>query len=183
MRATVVFFSWSNKALILEVPMGAIRYLHDIKPWLQYHALSWNHYMGALLALLASCEGNPQIISGSPSLTHWGRDKTDAISQTPFSSAFSWMKMLEFRLIFHWSLFLRVKLTIFQHSNSNSKKVYCHKLHQHQQHTYMQVFWDNEGYWSKMSLLVPLWDVNITNHLPNGSKQSMIQFSTTRAKV
>ena len=76
-----------------------------------------------------------------------------------------------------------IKWKHFQISNSNSKKVYCHKLHQHQQHTYMQVFWDNEGYWSKMSLLVPLWDVNITNHLPNGSKQSMIQFSTTRAKV
>ena len=39
----------------------------------------------------------------------------DAISQTTFSSAFSWMKMFEFRLKFHWSLFLRVQLTIFQH--------------------------------------------------------------------
>ena len=27
-------------------------------------------------------------------LTHWGRDKMDAISQTTFSNAFSWMKML-----------------------------------------------------------------------------------------
>ena len=48
-------------------------------------------------------------------LTHWGRDKMDAISQTTFWSAFSWMKMFEFRLKFHWSLFLRVQLTIFQH--------------------------------------------------------------------
>ena len=47
-------------------------------------------------------------------LTHWGRDKMDAISQTTFSSAFSWMKMFEFRLKF-WSLFLRVQLTIFHH--------------------------------------------------------------------
>ena len=39
----------------------------------------------------------------------------DAIWQTTFSSAFSWMKMFEFLLKFHWSLFLRVKLTIFQH--------------------------------------------------------------------
>ena len=31
-----------------------------------------------------------------PCLTHWGRDKMDAISQTTFSNAFSWMKMLEF---------------------------------------------------------------------------------------
>ena len=48
-------------------------------------------------------------------LTHWGRDKLDTISQTTFSSAFSWMKMFEFKLKFHWSLFLRVQLTSFQH--------------------------------------------------------------------
>ena len=50
-----------------------------------------------------------------PSLTHWGRDKMAAIFQTTFSNAFSWMKMFEFRLRFHWSLFPRVQLTIFQH--------------------------------------------------------------------
>ena len=37
-------------------------------------------------------------------LTHWGRDKMDAISQTTFPSAFSWMKMFDFWLKFHWSL-------------------------------------------------------------------------------
>ena len=47
-------------------------------------------------------------------LTHLGRDKMAAVSQT-FSNAFSWMKMYEFRLKFHWSLFLRFQLTIFQH--------------------------------------------------------------------
>ena len=40
-------------------------------------------------------------------LTHWGRDTIDAILQTTFSNAISWMKMLEFRLKFHWSLFLK----------------------------------------------------------------------------
>ena len=48
-------------------------------------------------------------------LTHWGRDEIDAITQTTFSNGFSWMKMFEFRLKFHWSLFPRVQLTIFQH--------------------------------------------------------------------
>ena len=48
-------------------------------------------------------------------LTHWGRDEIDAISQTTLSNAFSWMKMLEFWFNFHWSLFLRVQLTIIQH--------------------------------------------------------------------
>ena len=48
-------------------------------------------------------------------LTHWGWDKMDAISLTTFSNEFSWMKMYEYRLKFHWSLFLRVQLTISQH--------------------------------------------------------------------
>ena len=38
-------------------------------------------------------------------LTHWGRDKMTAIFQT-FWNEFPWMKMCEFRLKFHWSLFL-----------------------------------------------------------------------------
>ena len=38
-----------------------------------------------------------------------------AIFQTTFSNAFSWMKMFKFRLRFHWRLFPRVQLTIFQH--------------------------------------------------------------------
>ena len=49
------------------------------------------------------------------SFTHWGRDKMSAISQTTFSNLFSWMKMNELRLRFHWSLVLRSELTIFQH--------------------------------------------------------------------
>ena len=47
-------------------------------------------------------------------LTHWGRDKMAAIFQTTFSNAFSRMKMCEFRLRFHWILFLRFELMIFQ---------------------------------------------------------------------
>ena len=48
-------------------------------------------------------------------LTHWDRDRMADIFHTTFSNAFSWMKMHEFWLRFHWSLFLRVQLTIFQH--------------------------------------------------------------------
>ena len=48
-------------------------------------------------------------------LTHWGRDKMAAIFQTTLSNAFSWIRILEFWLRFHWSLFLRVQLTIFHH--------------------------------------------------------------------
>ena len=39
----------------------------------------------------------------------------DAIFQTTFSNAFSSMKMYEFLLKFHWSLFLGVQFTIFHH--------------------------------------------------------------------
>ena len=48
-------------------------------------------------------------------LTHWGRDKTATILQTTFSNAFSWIKICEFWLMFHWILFLRVNYTIFQY--------------------------------------------------------------------
>ena len=37
------------------------------------------------------------------------------VSQTTLLHTFSWMKMLEFRSKFHWSSFLRVQLTKFQH--------------------------------------------------------------------
>ena len=60
------------------------------------------------------CKITSAIYLGLNGLTHWGRDKMDVISLT-FSSAFPWMKRFEFRLKFHWSLFLRVQLTIFQH--------------------------------------------------------------------
>ena len=48
-------------------------------------------------------------------LTHRGRDKMAAIFQTTLSNAFSCIKMLEFRLKFHWSLILSVQLTIAHH--------------------------------------------------------------------
>ena len=41
-------------------------------------------------------------------LTHWGRDKMAAISQTSILNAFSWMKMYEFHWRFHWGLFPKV---------------------------------------------------------------------------
>ena len=55
------------------------------------------------------------LVPKRPVITHWGRNKMAAILQTTFSNAFSWMKMYAFRLKFYWSLFLRVRLTIFQH--------------------------------------------------------------------
>ena len=44
-------------------------------------------------------------------LTHWGPDKMAPILQTVWNS-FSWLKIFEFWLKSHWSLFPRVQLTI-----------------------------------------------------------------------
>ena len=54
------------------------------------------------------------ICSGCP-LTHGGWDKMVAIFHTTFWNGFSRTKMYEVRLRFHWSLFPRVQLTIFQY--------------------------------------------------------------------
>ena len=48
-------------------------------------------------------------------ITHLPLDKMAAFLQTIFSDTFSWMKSSIFWLKFHWSLFLRVQLTISQH--------------------------------------------------------------------
>ena len=55
-------------------------------------------------------------------LTHWGWGQNANILLTEFSNSFSSLfflmfpvKMFEFRLKFHWSLFLMVRLTINQH--------------------------------------------------------------------
>ena len=49
-------------------------------------------------------------------LTHWGWDKMAAILQMTLSNAFSWMKIYEFCLRFHWNLFPRFEWTIFHPS-------------------------------------------------------------------
>ena len=45
-----------------------------------------------------------------PCLTHWGQDKMAAILQPAFSHAFSWMKIYEFHLRFHWNVFPKVSI-------------------------------------------------------------------------
>ena len=98
-------------------------------PMMQYHQFTpWQHIpvksyakfiifiqenvIGNVVCEMAAILSQPQCVH---MLTHWCWDKMDAISQTTFRSTFSWMKMFEIRLKFHWSLFLRVQLTIFQH--------------------------------------------------------------------
>ena len=53
--------------------------------------------------------------SARQALTHKGGCEIDAILQTIFWNALSWIKMLWFLYTFHWNIFPRVQLTIFQH--------------------------------------------------------------------
>ena len=45
--------------------------------------------------------------------------KIAAISQTTYSNAFSWTTMYDYRLIFHWNLFLRSELRISNIGSDN----------------------------------------------------------------
>ena len=71
------------------------------------------------------------------SLTHSGRDKMAAILQTTFWNAFSWMKMFDFPLKFHWILFYS-----WQYVSIGSDNVLAPKRQQ-------VIIWTNDGlfYW------------------------------------
>ena len=63
--------------------------------WTLLHNSSPNinilYYEGAIRDIM-----DPGNCTYNTRLTHWGRDKTNAIFQTTFSNRFSWMKMYEF---------------------------------------------------------------------------------------
>ena len=122
-----------KKAAILETFSNALSWNKIFVFWFKFY---WNLFLMVQLTKVNIGSGNGMapnrqhaiawtndepvycwiyVSAGFIELTHWGWDKMDAISQTTFSSAFSWMKMFELWLKFDWSLFLRVKLTIFQH--------------------------------------------------------------------
>ena len=87
---------------------------------------SWYFLISCWFWTLLTLLPKPRLLSGingdycsdvtaNAGLTHWGWDKMAAVLQTTFSNAFCWMKMYEFRLKFHWSLFPSVQLTILHH--------------------------------------------------------------------
>ena len=92
----------------LNVTCFAYWYRGGVGVGVNYHIQDWSSSLWFTLTLQSP-------YTDRNTLTHWGRDKMAAISQTTFSNAFSWMKMYEFRLRFHWSLFLVVQTTISQH--------------------------------------------------------------------
>ena len=84
----------------------------------RYHRYTWHAYnkqhFHPMMSFKIACEISWNRVT-LRLLTHSNRDEIDNISQTTFSNVFSSMKMFELRLKFHWSLFLRVQLPIFQH--------------------------------------------------------------------
>ena len=109
------------------IKLGKEKYLHNLLIHVP-HSTLWFVYYGHNHSKIYNTSRKVESLNNTTSfssfwkvlkghintLTHWGRDKMAAVSQRTLSNAFSWMKMLEFRLKFHWSLFLRVQLTIFQ---------------------------------------------------------------------
>ena len=71
--------------------------------WSNSHGLSKNYYIKTWMQLCVGVQSN-----------HLPLDKVAAILQVTFSNAFLCMKSFVSQLKFHWSLFLRGKLTISQ---------------------------------------------------------------------
>ena len=98
--------TWTNDGLLLIGPLG--KNFSEILFGIQMFSFKKMHFK------MSSAKWRP-FCFGLNALTQWGRDKMAAIFQTTFSNAFSWMKMYKFQLRFHWSMFPRVQLTMFQH--------------------------------------------------------------------
>ena len=83
-----------------------------VATWYPTMELHWRQFSIEFQLLWKNCSRNgPQL-----SVSHWGWDEMAANFLMTFSNAFSWMKIYKFQLRFHWSLFRKVQLTIFEHS-------------------------------------------------------------------
>ena len=102
----------------ISIPMKVILYdNHTQTRWVKSPLTFLNTTKpgGDLIPLITPQHMGNHFHSFSGPLNSLRPRQMDAISQTTFSNAFSWMTLFEFRLKFHWSLFPGVQLTIFQH--------------------------------------------------------------------
>ena len=83
-----------------EFPAQRVSNMQNVSIWWRHHDTSHCYCFGT--------ESGIHINSYPP-------DKMAAISQTTYSNACSQMKNFVFWFEFHWTLFLRAQLTIFQH--------------------------------------------------------------------
>ena len=116
-----IWFDWFYRTQSLCIMYPLLKHVKDLNMMFLriVRSEAWGGYEGKSVHLAIhnsyiDAPSDPWYVTTS-CLTHWGRDKMAAISQTTLSNAFSWIKILEFRLKFHWNLLLRVQLTIFQH--------------------------------------------------------------------
>ena len=111
--------TWTDDGLVYwctYVSLGLNELTYNMVNSLGLDDIIWHHRIySTLLQAMACCltalshylhKTNVNTLRPRQNGCHW---------QTTFSNAFSWMKIYEFRLRFHWNLFLRVQLTIFQH--------------------------------------------------------------------
>ena len=112
--------SWSTLAQVPDStkPLPEIMWTN---PWMGLMAFTWCYFQSKYtryqnnkisLNIIFKLQLH---LSGANELAHQGWDKIATIFPTTSSSAFSWMKVYEFWLKFHWSLLLTVQLTIFPH--------------------------------------------------------------------
>ena len=93
---------------------GSLHYWHP--PVIVTHGITHGHWDNHTIFMM--CLKQPSIIwmnEWHPSFNTLRPRKMAAVLQTTFSNAFSWMKIFEFRLKFHWNWFLRVQLTTYHH--------------------------------------------------------------------
>ena len=69
---------------------------------------SWGWWFETMLCPLWRHSNGPHWWYNCISLTHLPLDKMAAISQTTYSSAFSWIKIFGFQIKFHWNMFFWV---------------------------------------------------------------------------
>ena len=83
--------------------------------WYMYYANNWKLKVDVwwLIDRWRTPQNGHHITDGF--LTHRGWDKIDAIFAGNIYKYIFFNEMYQFRLKFHWDLFLRVRLTIFQH--------------------------------------------------------------------
>ena len=83
----------------IEYSRAGFPYRSSYNPW-PYSGYAFKlHEMCLLYECRLWASHNAGMFIAYQRLTHWGRDRMDAISQTTISSAFSWMKMFELRSI------------------------------------------------------------------------------------
>ena len=97
-----------NCQFLLELSVSGLQLLFEFTDGYKIMHKAWGHTRRALL-YFQDYLSNFKVTTFPDNISNLNS------RMATISNAFSWMKILEFWLKFHWSLFLSVKVTIFQH--------------------------------------------------------------------